>query len=279
MSDIIYHYCSVEAFLSIIQNKKIWLSSSLNTNDSSENNWIKKKLWDKLSYENEINEYKYDELFQIFYDDYVRTNIASPFISCFSLNGDLLSQWRGYAEDGYGVSIGFSLDSLPPSNNTVSLHANPTMSISTKRILYDNEKQESIIAKIIEELKKINLNDNKFESKLIELNMHLMQLIYSSKNSAFREEEEVRVIYLPLPTQYKKDKPFNKMVSEIKFRVTNHRISSYFEMDIPYVKDKKSIKEIILGPKNKINDIELRHLLEHNGFRNIDIKRSVAPYV
>ena len=30
-----------------------------------------------------------------------------PLIGCFSKNGDLLSQWRAYAEDGKGFSIGF----------------------------------------------------------------------------------------------------------------------------------------------------------------------------
>jgi hypothetical protein len=29
------------------------------------------------------------------------------FVACFSEAGDLLSQWRGYANDAQGISIGF----------------------------------------------------------------------------------------------------------------------------------------------------------------------------
>ena len=31
---------------------------------------------------------------------------------CLSKKGDLLSQWRGYADDAFGVSIGFEKDYL-----------------------------------------------------------------------------------------------------------------------------------------------------------------------
>ena len=34
--------------------------------------------------------------------------IRSSYITCFSRNGDLLSQWRAYGDDGRGVSIGFN---------------------------------------------------------------------------------------------------------------------------------------------------------------------------
>ena len=30
------------------------------------------------------------------------------FVSCFSADGDVLSQWRAYADDGHGFAIGFA---------------------------------------------------------------------------------------------------------------------------------------------------------------------------
>lgn len=33
---------------------------------------------------------------------------SSSYITCFSRNGDLLSQWRAYGDDGKAVSIGFN---------------------------------------------------------------------------------------------------------------------------------------------------------------------------
>lgn len=35
-----------------------------------------------------------------------------PVGSCFSLNGDVLSQWRAYADDGHGYAIGFDATTL-----------------------------------------------------------------------------------------------------------------------------------------------------------------------
>ena len=39
---IIYHYCSVDAFLNIIENKILWLSDSEYMNDNTEGIWIDK---------------------------------------------------------------------------------------------------------------------------------------------------------------------------------------------------------------------------------------------
>lgn len=97
-NNIVYHYCSVDTFLSIINSNKIWLSSSLTTNDFLENQLILLKLEKILNEENS----KYKENFKRFYEHF-RINVTSTFVSCFSENGDLLSQWRAYANDVYGV--------------------------------------------------------------------------------------------------------------------------------------------------------------------------------
>ena len=48
MGNIIYHYCSVEAFNAIIQNRTLWLSSVYNLNDYKEIHWIKDKIFKKI---------------------------------------------------------------------------------------------------------------------------------------------------------------------------------------------------------------------------------------
>lgn len=47
MGNIMYHYCNVEAFKAIIQNKTLWLSSVYNLNDYKEIHWIKEKVLKK----------------------------------------------------------------------------------------------------------------------------------------------------------------------------------------------------------------------------------------
>ena len=50
--------------------------------------------------------YELKTMGQHWYDDYITYAI------CFSERGDSLSQWRGYADDGSGVCIGFRADRI-----------------------------------------------------------------------------------------------------------------------------------------------------------------------
>lgn len=45
-------------------------------------------------------------------DDSIKCGDFSNFVVCFSEKADLLSQWRGYANNGQGISIGFSKELL-----------------------------------------------------------------------------------------------------------------------------------------------------------------------
>lgn len=40
--------------------------------------------------------------------DHMHKLRLTPYVCCFSREGDLLSQWRAYADDGAGFSVGFT---------------------------------------------------------------------------------------------------------------------------------------------------------------------------
>ena len=104
MSNIIYHYCNVEAFRAIIQYKTIWLRFVYNLNDYKEIHWIKEKVLKKIKeYTNKDNYEKFNYFIKFFENQQPTVYIVS-----FSKGEDLLSQWRAYADDGYGVAIGFN---------------------------------------------------------------------------------------------------------------------------------------------------------------------------
>ena len=122
---ILYHYCSVETLLSIIQNKTIWLSDASKTNDSSELKYIFDFFTATVdvileSYGNKYNDLIKEKVRKIInstmeglvYDKIRIAKYKKNFICCFSEAKDLLSQWRAYANDGNGVAIGFSSDML-----------------------------------------------------------------------------------------------------------------------------------------------------------------------
>lgn len=50
-ADIIYHYCSLEGFLSIIQNASLWMSDISKSNDCLENIYIRNKIIKRIECE------------------------------------------------------------------------------------------------------------------------------------------------------------------------------------------------------------------------------------
>ena len=164
--DTVYHYCSIETFFSIITTKKLWLTYSNNTNDYLENRWIDTSINDYV-FQN-IND-KNRELFQKTLQNY-QINKVPPFICCFSEDGDMLSQWRAYANNGLGVSIGFNVKYFMESLNIKYGFPNATAAI---------DKSPSVT---LHELYMINKHrDKKLKKHLITcliLTIHIFTLQY-----------------------------------------------------------------------------------------------------
>ena len=112
---LIFHYASLETFKSIIENRCIWLCDIQKSNDSTERTYFEQVLLkvidDLLANPSEIKSFSpyAEKALATFKDTYrnQRPNIPPIYSASFSFDGDLLSQWRAYASDGTGVSIGF----------------------------------------------------------------------------------------------------------------------------------------------------------------------------
>lgn len=118
---VFYHYCSVDTFLSIINNSNIWLSDAEKTNDYTEMKWLFSKIHETveqalLSYQKFFSEEVILKSKKLTYQ--IAENLlnkkapivqnSKSFLACFSESGDLLSQWRAYGNDGNGIAIGFN---------------------------------------------------------------------------------------------------------------------------------------------------------------------------
>lgn len=102
--EYIYHYCSPSTFLSIIKHKELWLTSLTQSNDSAEGDWML-EAWLK-SFDRNCSSQKMRARGARLLVNSTRRDL-SVLGTCFSEEGDLLSQWRGYAADGAGFSIAF----------------------------------------------------------------------------------------------------------------------------------------------------------------------------
>lgn len=122
----LFHYCSTEAAFNILKTRSLRLCDISKSNDSAELILFYPELFDALrrAYASVPFEFTYRErtgecgLNRLVDDceDLVKWELnegsLTNYVFSMSEHGDMLSQWRGYANDSKGVSLGFDFDAL-----------------------------------------------------------------------------------------------------------------------------------------------------------------------
>ena len=275
---IVYHYCSLEAFKSIIENECLWLCDIQKSNDSQEciyfdevmSETIQQRIAD-LQNSAEVNSADLADLQKMKEIIEGHQFEQIPFYVCsFSRDGDLLSQWRGYADDGFGIALGFDASCLNAKNGIIENH------FSCNNVFYGSidavtQQCSSHIDNMLTLIKQHGSQEIPFISIA---SMLLDRPFY--KSNAFREENEFRIVLLhKAPSQTNFEFTFSKR----KYRITNHQLSSYYEFSFKAVKD-EFLRKICLGPKCKVTPDDVRMFLNDCGYQadNIDIIPSEATY-
>lgn len=116
---ITFHYCSGATFYSIITSRTIRFSDINLLNDADEARWgydVFLQAANRILNRDDIPEIIpivpvdfIDRVDKVWHDSSFK---ITSFLSCFSIQGDSLSQWRAYADDGRGFSIGFDMRQL-----------------------------------------------------------------------------------------------------------------------------------------------------------------------
>lgn len=312
---LIYHYCSMDTFNIIMKNKTLRLSDITKSNDSQEKlliyNHLKKAMTNAfksvhltIKPEDSDGVGSYLSTAKKDLDEVVH---QKSLVVCFSKAEDLLSQWRGYANDGRGFSIGFDLELLK-----AYLKRDERFRICD--IEYDEEKQIKMIESNIRNAfldfaVRTNLQIVNVPGSVgIDIDFSLYQdLFYEEydeicsdmaryfdfsscmmKNGAFREEDEVRIIFAPefdfcIENGYEveaKIKGTTKLnLGKIDYQVKGDKLVPFVDMDFSKAIADGLIRKIIIGPKADVNEDELQNYLWYRGFENIEIKKSTASYV
>jgi len=285
--EILYHYCSNNAFHSIIENRSIRLSSLSLSNDSMEGKLVAEILV-RIAKADGLDQAEIDRLRK----SVCRLEQFTDGLGfCLSEEGDLLSQWRGYAADATGVSIGFSKEYL--EQFAKSSRGQKISGFSLNKVEYEPEKQESLIKPTYIEIKKliddgafkyparntllgarsdeeINVDNESFKAAFSNFSMTVLTLfakLFLLKTNAFREEQEWRLISY-----------FTKPGDDVcSFRALNDRIVPYREFEMLKL-GSESIMEVILGPKNITPDYVIESLLKQSGFPDVKVLHSIASY-
>lgn len=306
---ILYHYCSLDSFISIITNSTLRLTNISKSNDNSEITYCMDcfqtallsacEKFKKLNPNNNAFNKFYDmSNIELRVNEAIKNNSLTYYVFCFSESKDLLSQWRGYADNGKGVAIGFYSTAFEKLNNE---------NFSFGKVKYNiYEKQDDIVNSTIERLKKAKNNTETEYENII--NSIITKMVYEAvfyKNNAFQEEKEWRLVYYPfgniinlnrkhgyrdivrneifydkmIETKEYKTIANNFIRNSISFFYRNNKIISYIDINFSNHSD-WIIPRIILGPKCYNDDLDLRLFLTCNGINitNIKIEKSKASY-
>ncbi len=318
---VVFHYCSVETFMKIISNLTLRASNIRKSNDYREvincMDIFRIAARDACRRYNRM--YPEDEIFKNFLKNPVtneeldtdrlieraiNNESCTYYCVCFSEIGDLLSQWRGYANDGTGVAIGFI--------ESFFREATDYCHVKYAQVEYNVKNIRNELTSFIV---------NRFENTKCEYNSRLTcsdyvntlfrvinAMVYNAifyKDTSFSEEHERRLVYYPfgnirnLSIDHKSKniatyQLYYDRMSELletqehhkglirgplKFEKKGDNICSFVEFDfrgcMPYL-----VPEIILGPKCSLDDLDLRLFLLSNGFdlSYTKIRRSSSAY-
>lgn len=253
MKDVLYHYCGVESFYNIVESHTIRLSDVFKCNDYEECRWLVYHLFDSIGYTSIEKERLAHEI--------IESTISSLgiYAICLSEECDLLSQWRGYADNGSGVSIGFSAECFIESQR-------PYFS-NFGKIKYGELLRDKAIKKIISSS---NPEDDGIRLIVNALYEHILEIPFF-KNSSFDQEKEWRFVATGSKSWSKTNN--NKVGfrdKKLRFSGSNYRtdgvnLISYMNFDFSKSK-KEFIKEIWIGPKSQLSKEDIRDFLFHNDY-------------
>ena len=275
ISKVLYHYCDSAAFYSIISNKNFRLSNVFESNDYLERKWIDKHI-DKAFQDmtHEIDQFK---IFKTSVStNYKLNRDIAPYAIAFSGEKDLLSQWRGYANDANGFAIGINIDYFGLENRIPFTSPVPDYTIGIFEILYYEPIIHLEVAKIINYYW-MEFNSEEYTSNSTAMSKcagELVKLSSRVKNPKFSEEKEWRILYTPFIVQEMVSGKFTDMM----FRTTNNCLKSFFEMPFKEKKEMCPISEIIIGPKNRTSEETLRYFINLQGLKDCKISRSELSY-
>jgi hypothetical protein len=290
-SKIIYHYCSLEAFYSIITNKSFWLFSLSSTNDLDELNEAEKILIEIL------NEEKYKSIKK----PNVNKNEEFYSLSC-TCKKDNDSHFDKYADKNKGVCFGIDTEVF---RRYLLKSLSKDLYIGYfffPKVFYDKKRKENEIRKYLNE--RLLYIDKGIKSKIIELYELLIDSSLEQNKDILREsayktalshfkpkmkkinyesEAEVRMLFCRSEFQlymnlFSKDKtssnslysafsePAKKLTldSSPKFTAIAGTIRKYIELNMEQIWYRQPIKEVILGPNCNTNIEEFNEFLKEN---------------
>lgn len=285
------HYTTLQGLMGIVHQRGFWMTDARFLNDLSEVEhglqYIA-KLLQKLS-----TKKRYLRFASIIKRAAERLPDFAKncyYITCFSLEADLLEQWRAYGSNGSGVAIEFEVKEM-----NLPFWALPI--ISLHNVLYTNHEKNKVILSVIRrfareygrDLSEISdANETDEIAAYLKKNPddldhpygdHLASALrahaFCFKDKAFTSEREVRMVFQERTdvTEHFAKLNFREAKEALIPFVCSYELKNNYPEPLP-------ISRIIIGPaaRQNISEAGIQSFIAAHGYDPAIVVRSTVPY-
>ena len=256
-TEYIYHYTDFNALKGIVENKELWLSNILNSNDSKELSFFYEQLINPLLHKVMLKEINFNftikklNLLKNYFAFINNLNARPSYALCFTSLEDDVSQWERYSNNAKGVMLGFNknllLKILPAEVEYIGVH-------------YDGKL-------LREEMNGITVYMESFSKNITEVGFFnflsdISKYAIGHKHKSFQVEAESRIFI-----DYEVLKQSNSEIIKFKSEIIGNSIKEYCCLDVKKMCKEKSVKfeqlidNITIGPRSSVKKETLRRYL------------------
>lgn len=211
----LYHYTTLSGMRGILKDRALWYGHASSLNDPMEIQYGKKIISDVLNNvmkqqdQAEVRAFHMALLAQV---EAFGKNMFHAFVVCFCESGNLLSQWREYADRGGGYCLGFAFSSATRFESDLGILGEGN-SPYLRKVIYDEDEQRELVRryvdavcgaakKALDRLSATPCSDQSISLSpaviMTRMAMHavnvLLDMLLCFKHVAFKEEKEWRLV-------------------------------------------------------------------------------------
>ncbi len=246
----LFHYTDAAGFRGIFTSKNIWATDFRYLNDTVEMR-IGERTFREVAVELAESAVTEQSRFILrrfieYHDRESLSKVLPPCVASFSLDGDLLSQWRAYAAGGAGYSIGFSAFPLPTGPAEKA-----QVGLGLIRCEYDEARFRLVVREklltlgaryeaTMKEFARDRDSDGQIGGLFIALALrHAGALVPRLKHRAFREEKEWRLMVLPRA---------DRLQSVMEYRSSTMGLVPYIPIQLASETERLPVTRVYVGP-------------------------------
>lgn len=235
---ILYHYTSWDAAEKIIRSQRFRATAHDCTNDKEELTYADTTILDAARALEQTSSGIARRVLRLFLKTYEYTRIGATkrtYLVCFSEERDDPHQWCEYGANGTGVCLGLRLFGIPHP-------AIPNLATGFLPIQYGDrqlrDKLDAWYAEFVEMLKRVEDIEHNWRLSLDSLNATATAWALSTKGLRWKDEHEVRMIFLVRE---------GKLVTSVSHERADGSVKRYIEVPLTRLR-RMPIEEFIVGP-------------------------------